>query len=846
MRMSKTQGLEGDFGSIARRRVIPAAALAVGVWCSGANFAAASDISWVGAAGTPLNFGTGGNWAGGAVPGPADNAIINNAGIATVAADFTLTGLGLGTVSGAAGTVQQTGGTMVTTAASYVGGASTSGGGAGTYNISGGTLNVGTGGGDLFVGGGAGGSLSAGNGTLVLSGTGHVTARVLHLGTAGTGVGTLNVSGGSLVVGNATSGTIYIGDNSNGFANFSGGLVQTRDMIVGRIPGGGGTVTQSGGTVTVLRNLVMFERAPDFVINPAPPNMWTMTAGHLSVGNEMYIGAHGTTTFNLSGTGSVSVANALHIAASAAIADPPEGNGVLNMSGGTFAVTGVNSYFVVGDGGPGTFNFSGGAVSTNFYNIGQNFGAVGVVNHTAGAATANFAWVVGEESRGANVYDLSGGTVTVVGDGGGGFFPGDTNLGSGAGGRGTLKVRGTGVAVISGNLRAGGANSFSAGTLEVSGGTVLVGANGSGTGKILMGDNGNGALIISGGFVSTDTVTLGQNAGAVGTGTQTGGTFVVRSDFAVGEASNGLNNFDISGGSLSIGGGSLGGSLFVGSNGTGAFRVSGAGNVSVAGPITNALTGVGSVTVAGGSLTSGGLNNTGVYTQTGGVASLNVAQGPGQMTVSGGTANLTSVAQGTLAVSGTGRVNVAANRGTVNTLTSFSASGTGALNLNDGNLIIDYTSPTPSPLPSITAAITSGYAGGAWIGPGINSAAAAATAGTALGYAEAATLGITDVGGTPVDATAVVVRYTLQGDANLDRSVNIGDFSLLASNFNQAGGWSKGDSNYDGLVNIGDFSLLASQFNQTLTSSVPRAAAVPEPGIASVAALVLLRRRRRD
>jgi len=51
------------------------------------------------------------------------------------------------------------------------------------------------------------------------------------------------------------------------------------------------------------------------------------------------------------------------------------------------------------------------------------------------------------------------------------------------------------------------------------------------------------------------------------------------------------------------------------------------------------------------------------------------------------------------------------------------------------------------------------------------------------------------------------------------------DFARLAAKFNQAGGWTDGDSNYDGQVGIGDFSLLASNFNRTLPGDLPRALA---------------------
>jgi hypothetical protein len=72
-----------------------------------------------------------------------------------------------------------------------------------------------------------------------------------------------------------------------------------------------------------------------------------------------------------------------------------------------------------------------------------------------------------------------------------------------------------------------------------------------------------------------------------------------------------------------------------------------------------------------------------------------------------------------------------------------------------------------------------------------------------------------------VNPTDVLMRYTLAGDADLSGTVDIGDFAILAANFNQPGGWSKGNSNYDATVDIGDFALLAANFNQAAASLPP-------------------------
>ena len=91
----------------------------------------------------------------------------------------------------------------------------------------------------------------------------------------------------------------------------------------------------------------------------------------------------------------------------------------------------------------------------------------------------------------------------------------------------------------------------------------------------------------------------------------------------------------------------------------------------------------------------------------------------------------------------------------------------------------------------------------------------------------------------------VFVTAALLGDTNLDMQINIGDLTILASNFgNSSPTWSQGDFNGDGLVNIGDLTILAGNFGSSVTS--PSATNVPEPAslvLLITAGLGVLRRR---
>jgi hypothetical protein len=173
---------------------------------------------------------------------------------------------------------------------------------------------------------------------------------------------------------------------------------------------------------------------------------------------------------------------------------------------------------------------------------------------------------------------------------------------------------------------------------------------------------------------------------------------------------------------------------------------------------------------------------------------------------------------------------------------------TGKFDLADNALVIDYASGDPSPLATVQNQIKQGFAGGAWTGNGLTSLSAAAVAAgsdahkNALGFAEASAIGVTTFRGQSVDSTAVLVRYTYSGDANLDGVVDTLDFNALAANFGGAGKvWAQADFNFDAVVDTLDFNNLAANFGQSLPESLSESlpesalatgALVPEPGAA--------------
>jgi hypothetical protein len=96
--------------------------------------------------------------------------------------------------------------------------------------------------------------------------------------------------------------------------------------------------------------------------------------------------------------------------------------------------------------------------------------------------------------------------------------------------------------------------------------------------------------------------------------------------------------------------------------------------------------------------------------------------------------------------------------------------------------------------------------------------------------------GVSGAGG-PLDGNAdgiggddfVFGFFFLNADADHNRTVNTGDFNVLAQNFNKTGmSFGQGDFNYDGRVNALDFNVLATEYGKTVPSPAP-----PIPGLFS-------------
>jgi hypothetical protein len=177
-----------------------------------------------------------------------------------------------------------------------------------------------------------------------------------------------------------------------------------------------------------------------------------------------------------------------------------------------------------------------------------------------------------------------------------------------------------------------------------------------------------------------------------------------------------------------------------------------------------------------------------------------------------------------------GVVTVVPNGNTLLVTTSLTVSGTGKLDLNDNDMIVNYSGA--SQLAAIQALINAGRAGGAWTGNGITSTSAKNNPAhnTTLGAMEA-----TDYksiygpsatfDGEALDNTAVLIKYTYYGDTDFNGKVNFDDYVRTDNGFNNhLTGWKNGDFNGDGQVNFDDYVLIDLAFN-TQTGTLGRTGA---------------------
>jgi fibronectin-binding autotransporter adhesin len=258
----------------------------------------------------------------------------------------------------------------------------------------------------------------------------------------------------------------------------------------------------------------------------------TGTATFIYTG-EASLGAIGTMTSNLSGTG------ALWFSSPATLVI----EGTNTYSGGTSVTDGglievttggsishATSDLRVGvDGGPGSFTLSGGSVGIGNATIGSGVGVNSELTVNSGTFSGSGGLTVAAGGA-SGVFELNGGTVGVA----------SATIGSGKGVSAEPPY----------NFSSNGSVIVNAGTWTTTNGLVL------GTAE------GTGSLTLAGGAVNSGSGTIGDDFGSTGSANVTGGTWTNSGDLTVGGAGTGT---------LTIGGAGtviVGGLLFRGTGGT--------------------------------------------------------------------------------------------------------------------------------------------------------------------------------------------------------------------------------------------------------------------------------------
>ncbi len=124
----------------------------------------------------------------------------------------------------------------------------------------------------------------------------------------------------------------------------------------------------------------------------------------------------------------------------------------------------------------------------------------------------------------------------------------------------------------------------------------------------------------------------------------------------------------------------------------------------------------------------------------------------------------------------------------------------GTLNLNDNDLIVDYTGTSPY------AAIKNHVVTGRNTGTSGIITTATALNDTVLAVVDNAQFGRTSFNGIPIDATTIIGKYTFFGDGNLDGKVTGDDYVTVDANLGRTNAqWIHGDFNFSGTVTGDDY-----------------------------------------
>jgi hypothetical protein len=646
-------------------------------------------------------------------------------------------------------------------------------------------------------------SLNVWKGSYSMGDAAHLTAGNIEVASGATFL----QNGGIATVSNAIA--IGPSSSSGAYQLAHGGQLISRGISVASGSGSIGSFTQTGGSVNTSGQPLYLAQG-----NSGALATYSLHAGSLSTGHQ-YIGQAGTASFEHTGGVNRATGNLYLGDASGAI-------GTYSLSGNAQLFSGTQ-YHANAASSRSTFTHAGGTNST-------------------GASTLYLA-------HGANSsasYSLSAGYL----------FSGHQYVGYG------------GAAAFT---QSGGVNDLAASTLYVAHGVTSVSSYSLSEGLLLSGSQyvgyrGTGTFLHTGGTnnLNAATLTVGYAAkgfyllsGAatllagieeVGPGPgslfrQTGGT-----NSATRLNITGQSRYELSGGSLHLAQSIL-------TSGTLDLASTASADTGV-----NILSGGSVNLLPGGMLSTPLISNDGSLNLSGGAvrysgssATLNYLTGIGSTAVAAGVSlDVSYLRQSSLSIAGAVTVSHAK---TPSSLKSLTVAPSGVLNLNLNPLVLDYTGSSPAGQLRLLLLDNRVYS---------SAVAGDPTRSHALGYVDASALSVTNFFGLSVDATALLIRYTRLGDANLDGKVDANDYALIdRGHASGASVWWFGDFNYDGSFTAADYALIDRAFaqqNGTLSAAFlatresqfgPEYVAqlltsIPEPGsVAMPLVLIAFTRRRR-
>ncbi|MCC6494024.1 MAG: hypothetical protein IT424_13500 [Pirellulales bacterium] len=288
---------------------------------------------------------------------------------------------------------------------------------------------------------------------------------------------------------------------------------------VGQAAGASGTLTVSGGQVTINGNGGF--AVGDLMIGDNGNGTMNMTDGTVAAGDEVVIGTQNTSTstVNISGGRLDALGRSILVGFS--------GNATLNVSGTATVRANFDMLTSFLQGSTATINQSGGTIEagflfTNFDNNPASTGSTTNINMTGGTFNTRIAYVLGR-GRGVTTLTHSDGVINAL------LGNGDMVVADGAGNTSTYNVSGTASVNTLHNFFVG-TGEGAEGTVNQSGGAIAVGDN------LFIGRDGVGTWNQSGGTTTAKQVFLGDFDTSKGTLKVTGGALNLSGNLNVGAA----------------------------------------------------------------------------------------------------------------------------------------------------------------------------------------------------------------------------------------------------------------------------------------------------------------------